>query len=718
MKAIVYAFFFFLAFFPSTTLMAQGGMWAQMHGSTGTGALGWYGTKGVPNALNTPSGRYQGAYWTDLQGNFWMFGGFHPYGYANDLWKYNVALQQWTWMNGPQSITDQNGEWGTKGVPSPNNYPSARTFGPNCWTDNNGDLWLYGGYGYGANSIAGGLADLWRYNIATNQWTWMFGPDTAGQAPVYGTIGVEAAGNTPGGRAECKSGWVDDQNNLWLFGGQDGQSASTGVNVRNDLWKYNISTNRWTWMKGPQNMNNGGSYGTLGVETATNNPPARLSFTKWKGKDGKFYVFAGGNSSTARNDLWRYNPANNNWTWISGTKIPNNTGTYNAKCNPQQAEYPSARIENQTTATTVKNCTEIFWSFGGFRTITNTESFYDLWLYNLSTNKWTWVSGNNNTNYAGNYGPLYTPSPTNMIGSRGGVFIWTDTAHNLWIFGGLTYDSTISALGLKNDLWKFIPDSTCFDYSLNSVLTLHEPTDLIICPGDTTGMPVPILATLNVQPMNGVTYNSDSTRLIFSPDTTTTYTITGAEKGICPGRDTITFTITVVPYPVAEFTLSPYESFLTDPVFNLTNTSQKASSYQWLYKGSVFSTNTDESYTVTDSGQHCFTLIAYNSEGCSDTVTHCGIKLIPDQIFVPSAFSPNNDGKNSVLKIIANNITLKKFSVYNRWGQLIWHTTNIKDGWDGKFNGEDCELGTYFYLVEYEAYKVKKQLKGDVTLLR
>jgi gliding motility-associated-like protein len=150
----------------------------------------------------------------------------------------------------------------------------------------------------------------------------------------------------------------------------------------------------------------------------------------------------------------------------------------------------------------------------------------------------------------------------------------------------------------------------------------------------------------------------------------------------------------------------------------LTNTSQLAASYQWYYQGVQFSTNHDETYTVADTGTHCFTLYAFNSEGCSDSATHCGLKFIPDKIFLPSAFSPNGDDHNNVLKIIANNITLKRFSIYNRWGQEVFTTTDINKGWDGKFEGYECELGSYYYYIEYDAYKKTKVLKGDVSLIR
>ncbi len=717
-KKLYILFFIGLFTFLKNDSYAQGGLWAHMGGSLGSGALGLYGTKGVADPTNMPSGRYQGAFWTDLQGNFWLFGGFLPYGYGNDLWKYDIVTNQWTWMNGPQYVTDQNGNWGVLGVPSPNNYPPARTFGPNCWTDKNGDLWLFGGYGFDKNSNQGGLSDLWRYNIATNQWTWIWGSDTVNKAPIYGTIGVAANTNDPGSRAECKSGWVDDNNNLWMYGGQDGATAQTVVNVRSDVWKYDIAANQWTWMKGPSSMNSGPIWGTQQVEAAANNPAARLSFTKWKGKDNNFYVFAGGNSSIARNDLWRFNPFTNNWAYMSGSKAVNNQGTYNGQCMPDSNTFPQARIENQTVATST--CTEVFWSFGGFKTLTNTQSFNDLWLYNLTTNKWTWVSGGNATNIVNVPGPIGVGLPGNKIGSRGGVYIWTDALNNLWIFGGLAYDSTTAALGLKNDLWRFQPDSTCFDAGFSSVLNLDGPQDLDICPGDTTSMSLPSNINLSIQPNNDYVFNSDSSRITFSPSTSTTYTVTGSEKGICAGKDTIVFTINVIPYPIADFTLAPLSAFITDPVFILTNTSQLASTYEWIYKNtnSQFANTQDATFTVTDSGQHCFVLIAHNTLGCADTVEHCGIRLMPDFVFVPSAFSPNNDDKNNTFNIVASYITLKKFEIYNRWGQRVFYTNTLGKGWDGKFKGIDAEIGTYYYYIEYEAYGKKKTLKGDVNLIR
>lgn len=715
---LFYCSLFILFFIPDAR--SQGGIWTHMHGSIGSGAMGVYGTKGIANPTNTPSGRYQGAFWTDKQGRFWLFGGYYPWGYANDMWMFDPLTVQWTWMNGPQGISDQNGEFGIQGIPSPLNYPSARTFGPNCWTDTSGHLWLYGGHGYDVNGAQGGLSDLWKYDVSTNEWTWVAGSNLINVIPVHGTMGVSAPANDPGAREECKSGWVDEYNNLWMFGGQDGATATIVTNVRNDLWKYDISTHLWTWMKGSAAMNNNGSYGTKGIELATNNPPARLSYTKWKGKDKCFYVFAGGNSAAARNDLWKYNPASNNWTWISGMQTQNNQGTYSGYCDPDSLKYPSARIENQTVATAT--CTEVFWSFGGFKTIVNTQSYNDLWLYNLTTNKWTWVSGSQATNINPNPGPIGVPQPGRYIGSKGGVFIWTDALNDLWIFGGLAFDSTLlpapGALGLKNDLWRFQPDTSCFDASFYSVLNLEYPLDSTFCPGDTTTMPVPDNTDLVITPATDYHYTPDSSLLVFNPTVTTTYTVTGAERGICTGKDTIVFTIFVDPFPVAGFTVSPVTSLTTEPLITLTNTSTLAATYGWYYNNLLFANSTDATYNGSDSGEYCFTLIAYNSLGCSDTDSNCAYKLLPDQIFVPSVFSPNNDRNNDDFKIIASNITLRSFVIYDRWGEMVFSTKDLKKGWDGKFKGKECEIGTYYYYIEYDSFKGRKTLKGDINLVR
>ncbi len=317
---------------------AQSGTWVWMNGSNAPNDSGHYGMQGVASPNNTPEALYEAANWIDLQGNFWILGGVNEIDSqeteTNNLWQYNPQNNLWTWMMGGGNTYANDGVYGTLGIPSPSNIPSARGWGSLTWTDHNGDLWLYGGSGVDSHGNRGYLDDLWKYNIATNEWTWINGGDTAVlQPPAYGNFQQLSASNTPGGRAECNSTWIDNYDNLWLFGGE---GVGTAVyDSYNDMWRYNISSNEWAWMNGSQGTGQSGNYGTLGVESDTNLPTQRYSYTKWQDNECNFYLYGGlsdWDSELAYNDVWKYSIKTNNWTWISGDSSGNSSGIYDQYC--------------------------------------------------------------------------------------------------------------------------------------------------------------------------------------------------------------------------------------------------------------------------------------------------------------------------------------------------------------------------------------------------
>ncbi len=605
-QSYIYCLLFFLLC--NLKVQSQSGVWTWMHGDNFVNSLGIYGTQGVSTSFNKPPSRYQAAYWTDQNGDFWLFGGSVIIGgvgqVLNDLWKFNVASNQWTWVKGPILNNDQNGAFGTIGVGNVNNYPSARGFGSNCWTDNNGDLWLYGGKGYDAVGNFGVMGDLWKYNIASNQWTWVKGANLINQNAVYGIQGVANIANRPGAIYESKSGWVDANNDLWMFGGSKNDVAN---DYYSDMWKYNIASNSWTWVKGFGTINGVGNYGTLGVEDPANLPPARWSYTKWKGVNNNFYIFAGqtyngGSLGTYNlNDMWQYNPITNNWTWVSGNSGINHYGIYTTPCNSSNAIYPAARFDNQTAQTV--GCSEVFWSFGG-RSVNGSRN--DLWLYNLTTNEWTWVSGSNNVNQPAVYGTLGVPNSSNMIQSKYGTCVWVDNSNNLWVFGGKDLSNGF------NDMWRYTPDTTCFNAPLIANFKLFPPTDSVICAGDTAKMFSAISSTLIWNPSINVYPNVDSTIINFVPTTTTTYTVTGVDSGLCPGVDTIIFTITVISnssnlIPPQDSLLCEGETTSMNINPNLTITYSPTNSVSPNIDTSIltFSPTTTTTYTVNASFGNC-----------------------------------------------------------------------------------------------------------------
>lgn len=134
-------------------------------------------------------------------------------------------------------------------------------------------------------------------------WTWVNAGSSAGN---YGVQGYEAAANVPSGRYRAQ-GWRDATGNLWLFGG-----SGTG-GFLSDLWRFNISTGAWTWVKGQGTGGVAGSYGTLGVTSTNSAPGARANGVTWTDKTGHMWLFGGiGADSTGTidrlNDLWRIDP--------------------------------------------------------------------------------------------------------------------------------------------------------------------------------------------------------------------------------------------------------------------------------------------------------------------------------------------------------------------------------------------------------------------------
>lgn len=107
-------------------------------------------------------------------------------------------------------------------------------------------------------------------------------------------------------------------------------------------------------------------------------------------------------------------------------------------------------------------------------------------------------------------------------------------------------------------------------------------------------------------------------------------------------------------------------------------------------------------------------------QGCPQTDS-VRITVVPQEVFVPNAFSPNGDGKNDEFRVgtIRNMINVQEFRIFNRWGQEIFYTNDIRKGWDGTYKGKKQDPGVYHYMMRVAYANGKtKFIKGDVTLVR
>ena len=114
-----------------------------------------------------------------------------------------------------------------------------------------------------------------------------------------------------------------------------------------------------------------------------------------------------------------------------------------------------------------------------------------------------------------------------------------------------------------------------------------------------------------------------------------------------------------------------------------------------------------------------YRLVGTNPGGC-DGVDSVRIRYMKGpEIYVPTAFTPNGDGKNDRLHFYPAGYEPENFTVYNRWGAIVFTTKDVSQGWDGKLRGKEQPTGVYIWTVSARAYDgTKVNLKGTVTLIR
>lgn len=390
---------------------------------------------------------------------------------------------QWTWMGGLETA-GQLPVYGASGVPQPGITPGSRT--PSmAWTDTAGNFWLFGGTGFDAVGQFGYLNDMWEYTPTNGSWTWFtgntsIGANTENTPGVYGTQGVAAAANTPGGRSGALT-WADSSGNLWLYGGTN-RSDSTGFSdYFSDLWKFSTTTHQWTWVSGPNTPNHGTVYGVRGTPAADNTPGPRTGSAHLTDSQGNFWLFGGvcqdaTGTSGSCSDLWKYNPTSGQWTWVNGPNVANQSGVFGTFQQFAANNIPESRPATAAWIDTSDN----IWIFSG-----GSSNINDFWEYSVALGQWAWMGGSTaNTTMQpgaptatpGVYGTLQVPSAANIPGSGAGLVTWRDHKGNLWLFGGTGGDST-STIKELNNVWEF-------DISLKQWIWMAGPTTVTYCPSE------------------------------------------------------------------------------------------------------------------------------------------------------------------------------------------------------------------------------------------
>jgi len=202
---------------------------------------------------------------------------------------------------------------------------------------------------------------------------------------------------------------------------------------------------------------------------------------------------------------------------------------------------------------------------------------------------------------------------------------------------------------------------------------------------------------------------------IATPTTTTMYVATVTMATGCVFYDTVV--VHVSTKVSAGFDYSPNPPIANRPI-QFNSYTSGAQHYAWSFGDGTGSAEEDPIHLYTRSGSFQVCLIVTN-DACLDTVCKMIDATVHLVIAVPSAFSPNGDGTNDIL--FAHGAGVESFSlkIYNRWGQLVFETTDLNKGWDGTFKGQPQRIETYAYVLTATFLDGSHYQKtGNLSLIR
>ncbi len=397
------------------------------------------------------------------------------------------------------------------------------------------------------------------------------------------------------------------------------------------------------------------------------------------------------NNTGATNYLWDFGNNDTTSTEFSPTRIfPEGTHTvyliaYNSNCNGSDTIQYTITVHPEVSVTTSND------------TVICTPVPVPLWANSNGTSStYIWSSNNN----------------------------FTDTLNNPITDSTIVVNPTVPT-------WYYVMVQNQYCQLIDSVLVDFASSQIEVDPNQTIcdGQVINLSAT-NLNPGDPITYDwapdaeiisGDGTATItVNPSTTTTFYVTAISSLGCVINDSIV--VDVVNFGGLVDAFADIDSI---PVGGSTNLHALPDGYNYLWfppTGLDDPTSQDPLATPEVTTTYYVT-ITDTSGLCTrtDSVTIYVIEQIcgdPD-IYVPNAFSPNKDGQNDMLYVRGNNIEELYFTVYNRWGQMVFETRDQSIGWDGIFKGMEADPAVYVYYLE--ATCIGKETffkKGNITLIR
>lgn len=315
-------------------------------------------------------------------------------------------------------------------------------------------------------------------------------------------------------------------------------------------------------------------------------------------------------------------------------------------------------------------------------------------------------------------------SELSVTASGGSVYQWTPST-----FIDNTNSATVNINTRNNSTYR-VNVTTEFGCSkMDSIfIRVAKPFNLstqnifTVCEGKTVSLLVSGASTYKwINNTIGLN-NTSISNPVATPSQNTVYTVVGTDTDKC-FTDTANVTVNILPLPAVN--AGPDVEVLVGAPYQLQSTySNDVVSWKWDPERNLSCSDCpDPKITPTVPGD--VTLTVTNANGCQSTDT-IAIKLMcsESRIYIPNAFTPDNNGKNDRFLIKGYGIKIVKYlRIYNRWGNLVFERANfllddVNAAWDGKLNGKPVDTGTYVYVTEMSCNEQSFIKRGTVNVIQ
>lgn len=223
---------------------------------------------------------------------------------------------------------------------------------------------------------------------------------------------------------------------------------------------------------------------------------------------------------------------------------------------------------------------------------------------------------------------------------------------------------------------------------------------------------------------NGVysTLQNDSTCYLDQGTYSIELVVTSAQG--CKDSITMTNYVTVIPGPIAGFTFGPQPATISDATITFVDMSTNGTvEWAWSFGDNGTSNDPNPIWIYGDTGTFTVMQIVSGPGGACPDTAWAEVFISPELlIWIPNGFTPNGNGNNDVFGPVFSDISyITKFemTIWDRWGNLVYKTTDPYQTWDGKLNGDPCEVDTYVYKIYIEDINFKfYRYMGGVNLIR